>query len=100
MNLGRQASPQLRDAPQRAPLRDMVLIDSGIRFDQANGGDPLYSYFRIETPMGARYRCVALRELRYLTRTDREEDDILGRQWGAVRGLYNAHVNFLYVIWA
>lgn len=74
---------------------EFVLADSGIRFDGANG-EPLYSYYYLDTDAGPRYRCVALRELRYLTRNDREQDDILGRQWAAVRGLYNANVNFLY----
>lgn len=75
---------------------DVAILDNGIRFDRANGGEPLYTYFRLATPEGERFRCVALRELRYLTRNDRTQDDILGRQWGAVRGLYNAGVNFLY----
>ncbi len=43
------------------------------------------------------YRAVMLRELAYVPIEARENPDVLGKQWMAVRGLYNAAVDFSYV---
>ncbi len=44
-----------------------------------------------------RNRVVMLRELAYLPLEAREDPDILGKQWAAVRGLYNGDVDFIYI---
>ena len=44
-----------------------------------------------------RHRVVMLRELAYLPLEAREDPDILGKQWAAVRGLYNGDVDFIYI---
>ncbi len=44
-----------------------------------------------------RHRLVMLRELAYLPLEAREDPDILGKQWAAVRGLYNGDVDFIYI---
>ncbi|MCO6451214.1 MAG: serine-rich protein [Caldilineales bacterium] len=44
-----------------------------------------------------RYRAILLRELTYLPIEAREHPDIMGKQWVAVRGLYNAGVDFSYL---
>jgi len=69
------------------------ILDNGL---EAPGGVLQYAWFRLATPDGERYRCVALRELASIPIAAREDYDLLGKQWAAVRGLYNAGVNFLY----
>lgn len=48
-----------------------------------------------ETDTGI-HRVVLLRELAYIPLEAREDPDILGKQWAALRGLYNADVDFIY----
>ncbi|MGB9800976.1 MAG: hypothetical protein ACPLUL_12865, partial [Thermanaerothrix sp.] len=55
-----------------------------------------YAWFRLETAEGEKYRCVALRELASVPYDVREGVDTLGRQWAALRGLYNAGVDYVY----
>ncbi len=45
----------------------------------------------------ARHRIVALKELAYLPLDAREDPDVLGKQWAALRGLYQGEVDFIYV---
>lgn len=58
--------------------------------------DPLT--FRVQDDVAgtSRYRVVMLKELAYLPLEAREDPDILGKQWAAIRGLYNGDVNFIY----
>jgi hypothetical protein len=72
---------------------EFTILKSGIR---AKRQSPRYLYFHLRTDQGERWRVIALRELLYLTKQDRDRDDILGRQWAAVRGLYNAGVDFTF----
>ena len=72
---------------------EFKILDSGIRVKR---NEPRHLYFRLQTEQGERWRVIALRELLYLTKQDRDRDDILGRQWAAVRGLYSAGVNFTF----
>ena len=44
-----------------------------------------------------RQRAVRLKELAYLPLEAREDPDILGKQWAALRGLYHGDVDFIYV---
>lgn len=44
-----------------------------------------------------RQRAVRLKELAYLPLEAREDPDILGKQWAAMRGLYHGDVDFIYV---
>ena len=43
-----------------------------------------------------RVRAVTFRELAYLPIETRDDPDMLGKQWGTLRGLYNANVDFCY----
>jgi len=43
-----------------------------------------------------RFRAVAFKELAYLPIEARDDPDLLGKQWAAVRGLYDARVDFVY----
>ena len=43
------------------------------------------------------YRAVMLKELTYMPIEARENPDMMGKQWMAVRGLYNANVDFSYL---
>ena len=61
---------------------EFTILDSGIRV----GNGPHHLYFRLQTEQGERWRVIALRELMYLTKHDKDRDDILGLQWAAVRG--------------
>ncbi len=75
-------------------MPDFQIIDSGLQTE----GDILhYLWLRIATKGREITRCVALRELTYLPIETRDDPDVLGKQWAAVRGLYNANVDFVYV---
>ena len=52
---------------------------------------------RPEVPGTKQHRVVALKELAYLPLDAREDPDILGKQWAAMRGLYQGDVDFIYV---
>ena len=69
------------------------VLDNGL---YAPDGMLQYAWFRLGTPDGERYRCIVLRELSSIPIAVREDYDLLGKQWAAVRGLYNAGVHFLY----
>jgi hypothetical protein len=72
---------------------EMHILDSGIETHE----DKLsYLWFRIATNGIPVFRCVALRELAFLPVEVRDDPDVLGKQWAAVRGLYNAEVDFVY----
>ena len=71
----------------------LSIIDNGLRID----GGLRYAWFKLNyTGVGDFYRCVALKELSEIPVTVREDYDLLGKQWAAVRGLHNAGVNFAY----
>ena len=71
----------------------MHILDSGIETQD----DKLrYLWFRVVTNGSPFFRCVALRELAYLPVEILDDPDLLGKQWAAVRGLYNAEVDFVY----
>jgi hypothetical protein len=71
----------------------MEILDNGLQIEN----DVLeYAWYRLGTEQGEYYRCVALGELAALPVDSLEDYNLLGKQWGAVRGLYNAGVNFIY----
>ncbi len=71
----------------------MEILDNGLQIEQ----DELqYAWYRLSGEAGEYWRCVALRELVALPVDSLEDYNLLGKQWGAVRGLYNAGVNFIY----
>jgi len=70
------------------------ILDNGLSFKQSGGFN--YAWFKIRKEASEFYRCVALRELMVIPVTDRDSYDLLGKQWGALRGLHNAGVNFVY----
>jgi hypothetical protein len=71
----------------------MEILDNGLQIEN----DVLeYAWYNLSTEQGTYYRCVALRELAALPVDSLEDYNLLGKQWGAVRGLYNAGVNFIY----
>lgn len=73
---------------------DIEILESAIESER---GRIRGAWFRIRTPEGERFRAVALRELAYVPVNQRDDPDLLGRQWAAIRGLYNAGVDALYV---
>ena len=71
----------------------MEILDNGLHIEN----DVLeYAWYKLSTEQGQYFRCVALRELAALPVDSLEDYNLLGKQWGAVRGLYNAGVNFIY----
>ncbi len=71
----------------------ITVLDRGLRVED----DRLtYAWFHLATPQGRRYHTVGLRELAAVPIDVREDPDVLGKQWAAVRGMYNAEVDFLY----
>ncbi|NPA89940.1 MAG: serine-rich protein, partial [Chloroflexi bacterium] len=75
-------------------MSEIQVLDRGMLFD----GNALRAmWFRIRDREGnVRFRAVALRELAYLPIEARNDPDVLGKQWAALRGLYNAGVDFSY----
>ncbi len=71
----------------------LTILDNGLSITK---GDLRYAWFRLQKGAEHFYRCVALRELQVIPVSVREDYDLLGKQWGAVRGLHNANVNFVY----
>ena len=74
----------------------MNILDNGV---EVQNGQFQYLWYRLVDDLGQhRYRAVALRELTSLALDDREIEDYnaWGKQWGAVQGLYNAGVDFVY----
>lgn len=63
------------------------------------GSTPLHPlvYRFLDEEGRPRHRLVLLKELAYLPLEAREDPDILGKQWAAVRGLYNGDIDFVYV---
>lgn len=75
---------------------EFTLQQSGLSFDD---GTLRYAWFRILDQWGdERFRAVTFKELAYLPIETRDDPDVLGKQWAALRGLYNAGVDFLYTV--
>ena len=71
-----------------------AILDRGLVVDD---GRLQYAWFKVRTDAASvRYHAVALRELAAIPLNLRDDPDVLGKQWAAVRGLYNARVNFAY----
>ncbi len=75
---------------------EFTLQDTGLCLDS---GRYLYSWFRLwDSSGGQRFRVVTFKELAYLPIETRDDPDLLGKQWAALRGLYNGDVDFLYTV--
>jgi len=72
----------------------LEILDNGIATDN---GDVRYLWFRILQDGRRFYRAVALAELTALPITAREDYDLLDKQIAALRGLYDAQVDFVYL---
>ncbi|MCD4751658.1 MAG: hypothetical protein K8R40_01170, partial [Anaerolineaceae bacterium] len=70
------------------------ILDHGI---ETNNFQCNYLWFRVNENGNTFYRVAVLRELRSLS-VSRQlvEEGMLGKQWGAMRGIYNSNANFLY----
>jgi hypothetical protein len=71
----------------------LSIIDNGLEIQD---GVLRYAWFQIEKDGQRFFRCVSLRELQTIPVTERDDYDLLGKQWAAVVGLHNAGVNFVY----
>jgi len=72
---------------------DLAIQDSGLR----TSGDRLqYLWLRIVSDGREAFRCVVLRELTYIPIEAREDPDVLGKQWAAVRGKFDAGAEFIH----
>ncbi|MBP8122130.1 MAG: serine-rich protein [Caldilineaceae bacterium] len=77
-----------------APSPEFTILDSGLAFGT---GTLHHAWFRLADPRGREtVRAVALKELAYLPIETRDDPDVLGKQWAALRGLYNADVDFVF----
>src|SRR5258708_35201130 len=77
----------------REQAMTFTILDNGLSIKE---GMLRYAWFRIQNHGEPFYRCVALRELKVIPVSERKDYDLLGKQWGAMRGLHNAGVNFVY----
>ncbi len=71
----------------------LSIMNNGLTIED---GDLRYAWFELQKDSRRFFRCVALRELKVIPVSVREDYDLLGKQWAAVRGLHNAGVNFVY----
>ena len=69
------------------------IVDNGLTIKD---GNLRYAWFELQKDTRRFFRCVALRELKVIPVSVRDDYDLLGKQWAAVRGLHNAGVNFVY----
>jgi hypothetical protein len=73
---------------------EFAIVDNGFKVHE---GRVLYQWLSLADGAGRRFfRAVAFRELTYLPIEMRDDPDMLGKQWGALRGLYNASADFVY----
>lgn len=71
----------------------LSIVDNGLTIED---GNLRYAWFELRKDTRRFFRCVSLRELKVIPVSVREDYDLLGKQWAAVRGLHNAGVNFVY----
>lgn len=71
----------------------LTILDNGLSIQN---GELRYAWFQIQREAEVFFRCVALRELLVIPVSTRDDYDLLGKQWGALRGLHNAGVSFVY----
>ena len=73
------------------------LLDNGVRTEN---GQFKYLWYHLKDRQGRPYyRAASIRELYVITDEPgnvKNTEGTLGKQWGSVRGLYNAGVNFIY----
>ena len=75
-------------------MAEFLLLSSDTVFD---GGKFRHALFHIGDGKGnTAWRAVIFRELTYLPIQERDDPDLMGKQWLALRGLYNAGVDFTY----
>ena len=66
---------------------EFAIVDNGFK---VHDGRVLYEWLHLADGAGRRFcRAVAFRELTYLPIEMRDDPDMLGKQWAALRGLYN-----------
>lgn len=74
---------------------EFTIANSGIHFHNSRFD---YAWFQLQLPDGRRvYRAITWLELTYIPIGAREDPDFLGKQWMAIRGLYNGQVDFSYI---
>ncbi len=74
----------------------LEILDNGITMER---GKFRNLWFKVASARQTFYRAIALEELTSLSVDDKEIDDYntYGKQWGVIRGMYNAGVHFVYV---
>src|SRR5450756_2653856 len=71
----------------------LTILNNGLRIDD---GQFRYAWYKVSNEDRAPYyRCVALKQLDTIPVSDRDDYNLLGKMWGAMRGIYNAGVNFV-----
>ena len=71
----------------------LSILDNGLEIEN---GELRFAWFRLSSAEGERFRCLAFRELASIPFDVAKDTDTLGRQWAALRGIYNAGVDYLY----
>lgn len=71
----------------------LSILDNGLEIVD---GQLRFAWFHLDSPGGQRFRCVAFRELASVPYDVAKDTDTLGRQWAALRGIYNAGVDYIY----
>ena len=66
----------------------LSIVNNGLTIKD---GNLRYAWFELQKDTRRFFRCVALRELKVIPVSVREDYDLLGKQWAAVRGLTSRH---------
>lgn len=70
----------------------LTIHDNGLRIEH---GEFRYAWYKVSDGGEPYYRCVALKQLDTIPVENRDDYNLLGKMWGAMRGVYNAGVNFV-----
>jgi hypothetical protein len=71
----------------------LTIHNNGLRIEN---GQFRYAWYQVSTDSGRPYtRCVALKQLDTIPVAERDDYNLLGKMWAAMRGVYNAGVNFV-----
>ncbi|NCT19729.1 ATP-binding protein [bacterium] len=69
------------------------VLDNGL---EISNGNLQFAWFKLSTQSGDFFRCVALHELTSIPFDVNNETDTLGLQWAALKGIYDARVDYIY----
>ena len=92
---GLQSAPETHDLPAHSPA--IEILKRGLAIDDRDR--VAHAWWKLYDPASDRtgHRVIVCDELRVLPIESRDDPDILGKAWGALRGLYRAEADAIYI---